>query len=152
MSLTNDIDVLSRVSLFEGFSLDQLRLVAFGAQEVELGAGAQLFRFGEAANGGFVVYTGRVALVNARSEPLNKSFGAGSLIGEMAILTRIMRPNGAIAETDCRLLYISREMFRRVLEEYPALAGRLHARISHNVRSLVAELSAVQEQLSRPVD
>ncbi len=44
MALTDDIMLLGQVPLFAGFSDDQLRLIAFGAERRRVAAGQTLFR------------------------------------------------------------------------------------------------------------
>ena len=43
MALDDDIRILSSVSLFKGFTPEQLRLLAFGAENLKLSAGRELF-------------------------------------------------------------------------------------------------------------
>jgi WD40 repeat protein len=62
MALDDDIRVLSGVRLFEGFTREQLRLIAFGAETISLHAGRKLYSEGAPADCAFVVASGEVAL------------------------------------------------------------------------------------------
>ena len=44
MALDDEIRILSGVRLFEGFSQEQLRLLAFGAETMHLSADRKLYR------------------------------------------------------------------------------------------------------------
>ena len=66
MRLDDDIRVLSGVSLFEGFTQEQLRLLAFGAESLRLLAGKDLYEEGAAADSGYVIVRGRIVLYRDR--------------------------------------------------------------------------------------
>ena len=46
MSLDDDIRILTSVNLFYGFTQEQLRLLAFGAENTRLPAGKELYQEG----------------------------------------------------------------------------------------------------------
>ena len=66
MALDDDVRILSGVRLFEGFSSDQLRLLAFGAETLHLSAGRDLYNEGAAADSAFVVVSGSIGLYRER--------------------------------------------------------------------------------------
>ena len=139
MGLENDINVLGRVELFRALSGDQLRLLAFGAETVRLLAGRDIYRENTMADCAFVVVSGEVALFReegSRREVL-ASVSEGALLGELALISQGRRLTGASAATDCELLRLSRKLFRRMLEEYPDTAVRLHSRISENLSDML---------------
>ena len=55
MALDDHIRILSGVRLFEGLTQDQLRLLAFGAERMQLPAGRKLFREDDDADSAYVV-------------------------------------------------------------------------------------------------
>ncbi|MEZ5810633.1 MAG: cyclic nucleotide-binding domain-containing protein [Rhizobiaceae bacterium] len=142
MSLESDIRVLGNVELFRNLNNDQLRLLAFGAESVRLKAGRDLYRENAPADCAFIIVDGRVALwqvLNGRRETV-ASVGEGALLGELALITSGNRLTGAVAETDCELLRLNRKLFRRMLEEYPDTAARLHERITENLRDMLEQI------------
>ncbi len=150
MSLESDIAVLRNVSLFEDLSLDQLRLLAFGAEHRRLRRGEILFRADARADAGFVVASGEVGLFRSRraGEVQVGTFGPGTVLGELALVTETRRPATARAQTDCDILRISRQIFRRMLEEYPEIAAELHARLADQLAEMTAQLLAMEERFS----
>lgn len=142
MALDDDIRVLSGVALFEAFTREQLRLLAFGAENVRLAAGRVLYREGAPADCAFAIASGEVALFRERNGEQGAigTVGPGSMLGELALIVDTDRLTSAatVAETD--LIRINRRLFRRVLEEYPETAAALHARISENLRAMIAEI------------
>ncbi len=150
MSLTNDIAKLRSVELFAGFNEDQLRLIAFGGQKMDLPEGMELFHNGQTADGGFVILSGELSLEihDAQKTPTVTTLGPGSLIGEMALFTRNRRTGTAKVTKDTEVLKIRRDVMHRVLSEYPELAAHLYQRISANVVAIGKELEKVQSRLA----
>jgi CRP-like cAMP-binding protein len=142
MPLDDDIRVLSSVSLFEGFTQEQLRLLAFGAESLRLSAGKDLYEEGAAADSGYVVVRGRIALYRERDgERVTVGYaGPGAMLGELALIADTTRLTSAKAEIDTDFLRLSRKLFRRILEEYPDLAFMLHRRIVDELQAMVSRI------------
>ena len=64
MALDDDVRILSAVSLFEGFTVEQLRLLAFGADRILLPARRRLFREEDEADTAYVVVNGEIMLTD----------------------------------------------------------------------------------------
>jgi CRP-like cAMP-binding protein len=62
MALDDHIRILSGVRLFAGFTQDQLRLLAFGAEAMKLPAGRKLFREEDDADSAYIVVRGKIKL------------------------------------------------------------------------------------------
>ncbi len=151
MSLDNDILLLSRVALFEGFEEEHLRLLAFGADKRSFKKGAKLFAKGAYADGGYVIISGTVDITADSEEYAEKlaSYGSGSLIGELAMISENNRTVTATARDQVETFKITRLLFHRMLEEYPNLAALLHARISQSVQDFITKLERIQRNLDR---
>jgi CRP-like cAMP-binding protein len=154
MTLSQDIELLSRVSLFEGFPDEQLRLLAFGSKRMFLRGGEIVFRDGAPSDGGYIVVSGQVDILVERNgrELILASQLENSLIGEVALITENRRVATALARTNCELIFIPRDLFKRMLSEYPHLAEHLHQRISVSVRAMLKEMEAVRTRLSGIAD
>ncbi|MCX8999299.1 cyclic nucleotide-binding domain-containing protein [Rhizobiaceae bacterium BDR2-2] len=144
MALADDIRVLSQAPVFSSLPDDALRLVAFGAEKKVLSGGQVLFREGAPAESAYIVVSGRVAIVTGgRGEPQGFA-GPGTLLSELALITRVERKFTAVAEGDLEVLRIARALFRRLMEEYPQVAVIAEARIRENITRLAAEAGAMQ--------
>lgn len=151
MALDDDIRVLSGVRLFQGFTHEQLRLMAFGAETVTLAAGKKLYAEGAPADCAFVIVSGDIGLYrlqNGKRERVSTE-SDGAILGEFALIAESQRLLEAIAERETKLLRLSRSMFRRILEEFPDTAAILHRRISANLQSMLAQIEAVANRLQR---
>ena len=147
MALQSDLRDLARLAPFDELEPEALRLIALSAETRLLRAGTVLFRKGEPADGGFVLFNGRVALDDGRGpttivQPL-------TLIGETALLTETTRPADARAHTPASVLKVPRTLFLRVLAEYPAGAARLRTRLAERVLTLKGEYDKLHDALLR---
>jgi CRP-like cAMP-binding protein len=149
MALDDHIRILSGVRLFEGFTQDQLRLLAFGAEAMTLTAGRKLYREDDDADSAYIVVRGRIKLFRENEgEPVDVGMaGPGSTLGEMALIADSRRLTSAEAATDTEVLRINRSMFRRILEEYPDTAEALRERIIEDLQALIRKIEQVGERL-----
>ena len=149
MALDDDIRILSTVGLFESFTPEQLRLLAFGAERLVLRAGRKLFREGQSADCGYIIVSGNITLFQETETQRVKirTVGPGAMLGEMALIAQTSRLTGAVAEEETEVIRISRAIFRRILEEYPDAAASLHAHISRDLLQLISEIEAVAPHL-----
>lgn len=149
MALDDDIRILSTVGLFESFTPEQLRLLAFGAERLVLRAGRELFREGQSADCGYIIVSGNITLFQETETERVKirTVGPGAMLGEMALIAQTSRLTGAVAEEETEVIRISRAIFRRILEEYPDAAASLHAHISRDLLQLISEIEAVAPHL-----
>jgi CRP-like cAMP-binding protein len=142
MALDDDIRILSGVRLFEGFTQDQLRLLAFGAETTVLFAGKKLYREDDEADSAYVVVSGEILLyreLGNRRLPVS-TVGKGAILGELALIADTKRLTSASTATDAEVLRLNRRMFRRILEEYPEVAARLHQRIAEELQAMVRQI------------
>lgn len=142
MALDDHIRILSAVRLFEGFTQDQLRLLAFGAEQMKLLPERKLYLEDDEADSAFVVVKGRISLYREQEgERVEISnVGPGAMLGELALIADTRRLTSADAATDAEVLRLNRSMFRRILEEYPETARALHTRITEDLQALIKRI------------
>lgn len=151
MALNDDIALLSTVSLFKDIGEDKLRLIAFGAERRKLQPGQVLFREGTPADCAFVVADGRFELTRKSRDGQTTALGTaerGALLGELAMVTAVERSITAIAPDNAEVIRINRPLFRRMLEEYPDIAGIVRQRISDNLAALNDGLGKVARRFA----
>lgn len=151
MTLSDDINRLSSVSLFSEFPQEQLRLLAFGSRRLFLRGGEELFREGQMSDGGYLLVSGQIDIVIERNgrEHILSSQLENSLIGEMALITPNRRAATALARLNSELIHIPRELFKRMLSEYPELAGMMHEQISNSVQVMLRQMGTVHQKLAK---
>jgi CRP-like cAMP-binding protein len=113
-----DLDLLARVSLFEGLSQAQLKKVAEVCETEQVQRGAYVFREGEPGASMYVVVDGRVRIsrvVPGMGEEALAILDPGSAFGEMAVVEEGMRSADAIAHESATLLRIGRDRLDQLL-------------------------------------
>jgi len=148
LSLEDNIRFLARTPLLAVAGKEALRLLAFSAERVELDAGDILFGRGEEATGGYAVIRGRIRLVPAGGP--ERVVGPGALIGEMALLVETRRPCDAYALEPAVLLAIPRQLFMRMLEEFPTIAAAMRTKLISRMKAQTAELQRIDARLDLP--
>ncbi|HCL65788.1 MAG TPA: protein kinase [Rhizobium sp.] len=146
MALSDDIELLSRVPLFQGLDSDQLRLIAFGAEHRAVSAGQALFREKSPAECAYVISRGRLELstLGRGGKPKVEMVAEkGTMLSELALVTMVERKYTAIALEDCDVIRVTRALFHRLLEEYPEMAAVVQDRIRQSIASLVEGTAAM---------
>lgn len=130
-----DTGWLSTVALFDGFSNAQLGQVAELGDRVEVEAGSLIADQGEVGQECWVVVEG-TAKVIMNGEYVT-TVGAGSMIGEMALLEHRPRSAAVVAETDMVLVSFDIKGFHKILDANPVAKDRisslLTSRLSENM-------------------
>ncbi len=128
----DDVDWLSSVPFFEGFSEDDLRRVLDLSDQMEAPAGTVLVDQGDPGTDCFVIVEGQ-ASVYVRGEHIATS-GPGSMVGEMALIDHRPRTATVVADTDMKLLRFRTKAFRTLLDEMPKASEQvlitLHSRLA----------------------
>ena len=153
MGLEDDIGVLARNPTLATLEPEALRLIAFAAETKTLRAGDVLFRRDEISNDGFVVLSGSVAIdpsgLGAATARIVRPPG---LIGDVALLTQTRRPATAIAREPTSVMRISRQLFHRVLNEFPGSAEKLRQALAGRLLQFTAELGSVRHNRMKAED
>ena len=150
MSLEHDIAFFEQVPTFAVLGKQALRILAIGAETRHLQSGAVLFYAGELADGGYVVQEGSLLLEpNSPLEGEQFTAGPGTLVGELALLTDTVCAATAIAKGPTVVIRISRSLFRKMLEGYPAAAQKLRDMVAERVDGWTRELGGVKQALDK---
>lgn len=116
-------DRLAGIPLFRNLSAKQLAAVDALVTSVDVAAGRELIRQGEAGREFFLVVTGEAEV--RRGDTVIANRGPGSFFGETALLLDQPRNASVVATTDMTIEVIDRQDFRRLLDQYPDLYAPL---------------------------
>jgi len=149
MTLESDIEILKKVGFFQEFQTDPLRLLAFSADSREYADRAVLFDEGDIADCGYVVISGRIDLTRTEGGQHRQllSLGPSNLIGELALIIDTTRPARAVSVGRSRVMLIRRSTFRRILHEYPEIAGIISAKIATRLDGMVPDMDRIRIEL-----
>jgi CRP-like cAMP-binding protein len=148
MAIEDDIAFLERIPILRRLGTPALRIIAIGAEGYRVEQGQVLFTAGEVADGAYVIQEGSFTLRPTRGAEADVITGAGTLLGESALLAETLRPATATAREPSTVLRISRAMFLKMLEGYPDAAHRLRELITSRADQWAREMENVRTALA----
>ncbi|HUW39571.1 MAG TPA: ATP-binding protein [Rectinemataceae bacterium] len=156
MSDSDRFDFLRRIYFFKGLSDAEIALVEALCAEETRAPGDVLFIEGAIADRFYIVMEGKVEVWKNYYDPrpdLLAVHSTGHFFGEMALIDELPRSATVVAKEASRLLYLSRDDFRRLILENSSIALSVMTSISYLVRSsnetYVEDLRKRTEELER---
>ncbi|WP_421951818.1 cyclic nucleotide-binding domain-containing protein [Pelagibacterium sp.] len=137
------VAAFAELDIFSSFSDEQLRLLAFVCEEVQLAPGDNLYAAGDAADGAYVLVSGALEATHSPVEGSGRfRIDPVALVGELGLM--LTRPRGASvkAARTSTLLFVPRGPFMKLLRSHPELAEDV-------ATTLRAELSRYLDSIAR---
>ncbi len=141
MALDTDIEILRSIPLFAALSLDALRLLVFSSEK-SLVANDEAICGNAPLDGALVVMSGK-AKVAAPKGSLRPALEYASplLLGATSLVVADAQVPRVTAAGQVALMRIPRALFRRILDEYPDDALKLHDALAADLQSFTADLA-----------
>ena len=126
MSSKNEgtVDDLRQIALFARMSEAELERFAALGEEVDAESGAVLIDQGDVGVECFLVLEGEAGVFAGGQHVA--SIGAGTVVGEMALIGHKPRNASVVAQTPMRLLAFNITSFKKLLEEMPRTQKYIH--------------------------
>lgn len=142
MSIKEEVDLLRRIPLFANVEASKLKLLAFTSERIAFEAGHVLFNQGDMGDAAYIVIEGEAeVLVKGPVGPVQVALlGRNAIVGEIAILCDVPRTATIRARDRLVCLRISKELFLRLINEFPQIAVAV-------VRELASRVEASNEKL-----
>jgi CRP-like cAMP-binding protein len=124
MNLNEEVEILKGVPLFAKMEPARLKLLAFTGERMTFGTGQEVCHQGDPGDAMYVILGGVAdVLINTPNGPLRVAqLKKNGFFGETAILCDAPR-NATIAANESLLtLKISKDMFYRLVSEFPSMA------------------------------
>lgn len=137
---------LHKVPIFEGLTEAQFMKIEEMAVEEEFSRGEYLFRQGESADWLFIILKGRVKLVRhapTGAATIIEIYSVGDELTAAALMEGRTYPASAKAISDGVVLKISHYNFKKMLSEWPVVAGNIMREMGARYRELVENLSSL---------
>ncbi|MFM2044205.1 MAG: hypothetical protein RLY86_2781 [Pseudomonadota bacterium] len=141
------MEALRRLPLFAKIDSGPLRLLAFASERVRFDAGTTLFRQDEPADSAYVVLDGVAeVLVDCPQGPLTVALvEKNGMLGEIAILCEMPRTATVRARTDLMTLRISKDLFFRLIAEFPQIAVEIMRELAHRLERTTRDLTLARK-------
>lgn len=143
VAVSRRVSALRTIGLLEPLGADMLGQLATDSLERVYGAADQIIRQGDRGDSLFVILSGRVAVTAREAEGdavTVAHLGPGDYFGEMSLMTGCARAATVTTTEETRVVEVSKEHFRRVLEAHPELVDELgqtlRARMAERARAV----------------
>jgi CRP/FNR family cyclic AMP-dependent transcriptional regulator len=136
-SMDERLELLQRVPLFAGVDRAGLEEIGRIADEIEAKAGADLTHEGRHEGYFFVIVSGSVR-IDRGGQTIN-TMGPGEFLGEIALLDGGPRTATATTDGPTRLLKITHEDFRQLVDTSPGVRAAVLAAAGARLRAMDAE-------------
>lgn len=140
MAETSVAKTLARAPLFSGLTDNEMTFIVRRAVPRDYAAGKTIFTEGEPCQGLYVVEIGRVKIFKISSggrEQVLAIDGPGASIAELPVFDDGNYPASAMAVTDARVVFISKQDFRALCLEHPQVALKVVKVVGGRLRRLV---------------
>lgn len=121
---------LAQCRTFRGLSAEATVRLTDALRPVSLPAGTVLLEQGTPARGLYLLISGSVDVIDSSTGERIDRDGAGSVLGEMSLLTGQLCSAGVIATSDVEALVLSTESYHRLIASHPELEIALSQLVS----------------------
>jgi CRP/FNR family cyclic AMP-dependent transcriptional regulator len=137
-----DLEALRKLSLFEGLSKRELRIVAGLLHTREYLVGEVIFDEGEVGQAIYLVLEGQVAICRqGRPEDGHlAALGAGEFFGELGLLDDSVRTAQVRATSNCKMAVLFREDFHGLMESHLRIAHKIGRQLLRHLGQRLREL------------
>lgn len=142
MSLNEEVELLRNIPMFARIEPSKLKLLAFTSERLTFQSGQDLCVQGGDGDSAFIIIEGDAdVIVDSPNGPLTvAAMGRNDVVGEIAILCDVPRTATVRATTDLTALKISKDLFFRLVTEFPQMAVEI-------MRVLATRLNVTTAQL-----
>ena len=128
--------------MFAKIDPPKLKLMAFASERLSFRPGQELFKQGDAGDSAYIVVEGEAdVLVNTPNGALKvATLKRNDIIGEIAILCDVPRTATVAASTDLVTLKITKDLFFRLVTDFPDMAIEIMRSLAHRVEQTTAQL------------
>jgi CRP-like cAMP-binding protein len=144
VSLQEEVELLRRIPLFAKLEPSKLKLLAFTSERLAFDSGHALFKQGDPGDAAYIIIDGEAAVeVDSPKGPLQvATLGRNDFVGEIAILCDVPRTATVTAQTNLVTLRISKDLFFRLVTEFPQMAVEIMRELAHRLELTTARLRA----------
>jgi len=142
MSLQQEVELLRKIPMFANIEPAKLKLLAFTSERLSYASGEVLCRQGDPGDAAFLIIAGEADVtIETERGPLNvATLGDHDFVGEIAILCDVPRTATVTARSDLKALRIEKDLFFRLIGEFPEIAKEVMRELSRRLVHSNAQL------------
>ena len=147
MSLQQEVVLLRKIPMFANIEPAKLKLLAFTSERLRYKAGDTLFEQDEMGSSAHIIMDGEAdVIVKTPSGPLTvATIGKNDFVGEIAILCDVPRTATVRAQTDMTTLCITKDLFFRLITEFPQMAVEIMRVLAQRLEVTTKELAQYKQ-------
>lgn len=147
MSLQQEFELLRKIPMFANIEPAKLKLLAFTSERLCYSNGDILFRQGEPGDAAFLIIRGEADVtIETETGPLMVArLGDHDFVGEIAILCDVPRTATVKAKTDMTTLCINKDLFFRLVTEFPEMAVEIMRVLAQRLEATTKELAQYKQ-------
>ena len=145
MSLLEEVELLRRIPLFADIEQAKLKLIAFTSERVTFDPDQYVFHQGDMGDAAYIIMEGDadVLIDGPGGARAVARVGRNEFIGEIAILCDVPRTASIRARSRVVTLRISKELFFRLLTDFPKMSLTIMRVIAQRLENTTAQLRRV---------
>ena len=145
MSLLEEVEMLRRVPLFADIEPAKLKLIAFTSERVTFDPEQYVFHQGDMGDAAYIIMEGDadVLIDGPGGARVVAKVGRNEFVGEIAILCDVPRTASIRASTRVVTLRISKDLFFRLLTDFPKMSLTIMRVIAKRLENTTAQLRRV---------
>lgn len=142
MGVEDEVKVLKQIPLFSNIDSAKLKLMAFASERLSFTPGQYLCKQGDVGDAAYIIIEGDadVVLENGGEGLTVASVGKNDIVGEIAILIDVPRTASIKATTDVIALKITKDLFFRMVHDFPDMSVEIMRALAHRLESANARL------------
>jgi CRP/FNR family transcriptional regulator, cyclic AMP receptor protein len=135
MNLNEEVELLKGVPIFSKIEQAKLKLLAFTSERMTFNAGQELFHQGDQGDAMYVILGGvaDVLIDTPGGQIAVAELKKNGFVGEIAILCDVPRTATIKAREQLATLRISKDMFYRLIAEFPQMAIEIMRELAHRL-------------------
>ncbi len=151
MSLQQEVELLRKIPMFANIEPAQLKLLAFTSERLSYASGEVLCRQGDTGDAAFLIIAGEADVtIETEKGPLTvATLGDHDFVGEIAILCDVPRTATVTARSDLKALRIEKDLFFRLIGEFPEIAKEVMRELSRRLAHSNAQLREMAMSLEK---
>ena len=140
MNINEIIKILKKTESFGTQTDSFLNTLAFTSEKIEYSTGDLIIKSGEKSIKCVVILEGK-AFIQKKTSPIELK--VGSVVGLLSLINNTYPKDALIAGTKGLAMVINRELFDKLLQEFPDFNRNLKTKIISDLNKKVASLNAV---------
>lgn len=142
MNLNEEVEILKGVPIFSKMEPAKLKLLAFTGERMNFAEGQELFHQGDQGDAMYVILGGvaDVLIDSPGGQIAVAELKKNNFVGEMAILCDVPRTATIKARESLATLRLSKDMFYRLVAEFPQMAIEMMRELAHRLEDTNAKL------------